>query len=277
MVHYTDAQTPDTPAPGSSAADQLRDAFISDILRIMGAPEFLWIANGDDTTTSTELSRNADTITWDATVASRFTGLGSGFSQNFDASDDEGDSPDSDVHSFGDSAADEPMTVFALVEADDATPAADATIISKWNEDTDGQLREWRFYLTITNGYPRLEQYDESANTYIGREDQTALTANTWTFLAATSDGSGANTGINIYRDAVALDDADASSGTYVAMENTAAVLSIGHNLSAAATPVAENFWDGDMALIGIARKALSVEELWLMKSLINSYFDMAL
>jgi hypothetical protein len=167
--------------------------------------------------------------------------------------------------------------VFALVEADDATPAADATIISKWNEDTDGQLREWRFLLSGTNGYPRLELYDESANAYIGREDQTAITVDTWTMLSATHDGSGANTGINVQVDAVVLDDADSSSGTYVAMENTTAVLSIAHNLSAASTPVAEGFWDGDMASIGICRSALSIETLWAIKKLFNSYYDLSL
>tara|TARA_Y100000310_G_scaffold323883_1_gene384948 strand:- start:7873 stop:8640 length:768 start_codon:yes stop_codon:yes gene_type:complete len=255
----------------------LRDAFVSDILALMVAPEFLWVAQKGDTTTSTELSLNADTITWDATVASRLSGLGSGMKQNFDASDDEGDSPDSNDHSFGDGAVDDPLTIFALVGADDATPAADATIISKWNEDTDGELREWRFLLSGTNGYPRLELYDESADAYIGREDQTALTVDTLTFLAATYDGSGAAPGINILVDGVVLDDADSASGTYVAMENTTAVLSIAHNLSAASSPVAEGFWGGDMALIGIARKAMSVEELWAVKSRLNAYYNLSL
>ena len=262
---------------GTPAADQIRDRFVSDLLAVMGAPEFLWIAQKGDTTTSTELSNNTDTITWDATVASRLGGLGSGMKQNFDASDDEGDSPDSNDHSFGDSTVDVPMTVFALVEADDATPAADATIISKWNEDTDGELREWRFLLSGTNGYPRFEQYDDTNNGYIGREDQTALTADTWTMVSATSNGPGTSAGINVQVNAVALDDADSASGTYVAMNNTTAVLSIGHNLSAASSPVAEGFWDGDMACIGIARKALSIEELWIIKSLFNSYYDLSL
>tara|TARA_Y100000034_G_scaffold127804_1_gene181291 strand:+ start:11 stop:847 length:837 start_codon:yes stop_codon:yes gene_type:complete len=262
---------------GTPGGDQLKDAFVADLLDLMVAPEFLWIAQKGDTTTSTTLDRNADTITWDATVASRLSGLGSGMKQNFDNSNDEGDSPDSSDHSFGNSQADDPFTVFALVEADDATPAADATIISKWNEDTDGQLREWRFLLSGTNGYPRLELYDESANAYIGREDQTAITVDTWTMLSATHDGSGANTGINVQVDAVVLDDADSSSGTYVAMENTTAVLSIAHNLSAASTPVAEGFWDGDMACIGICRSALSIETLWAIKKLFNSYYDLSL
>jgi len=207
----------------------------------------------------------------------RLSTLGSGLSQVFDASNDEGDSPNSGDHHFGNGAVDEPFSVFALLDADDATPAADATIISKWNEDTDGELREWRFLLTTSNGYPRLELYDESANAFIGREDQSALTADTFTFLCATYDGSGANTGIKIYVNGTQRDDADSSSGTYVAMEGTGPILSIAHNLSASGTPVAEGFWDGDMALIGLCRKQLSTEDIWALKGLVNGFFNLSL
>ena len=262
------------PRAGSAVGDQKRNEFAHAMLDVMGPAELLWTPQSSDTTTATDLSRNADTITWDATVEARMTTLGSGLSQVFDAADDEGDSPDSDDHSFGDGNVDDPMTIIALVQPDDGTPAADATILAKWNLDTDGELREWRFFLTATNGYPRLELYDESANAYIGREDQTALTANAWYVLITTYDGSGANTGIAIYKDGVLVDDANSSSGTYVAMENLGGVLNVGHSLSAASTPVAERFWDGDMALLGLCRKALTIDEVWTVQHLIDAFFD---
>ena len=262
---------------GTPVGDQKRNEFVAAMLEAMGTPELLWTPKSGDATTATEASRNADVITWDATVAGRLSTRGSGKSQVFDASDDEGDSPDSDDHSFVLGGVDEPFSVFALVDADDATPAADATIISKWNLDTDGELREWRFLLSATNGYPRLELYDESANAQIGREDQTPLTVNTFTFLCATYDGSGVNGGINIFVNGAELDDANSSSGNYVAMENLGGVLSVGHSLSALATPVAERFWDGDMALIGLCRKELTEDEIWSIKELLNGFFDLSL
>lgn len=265
------------PRAGSPTGDQKLDEFAATMLHLMGTPELLWTPKSGDTTSATELSRNGDVITWDATVAARMSTLGSGLKQNFDNSDDEGDSPDSDDHSFTLGGVDEPFSVFALLDTDDATPAAVQTILAKWNLDTDGELREWRFFLTATNGYPTLELYDESANAYIGRQDQTALTVDTMTFLVATYDGSGVNGGINIFVDAVDLDDANSSSGTYVAMENLGGVLNVGHSLSAAGTPVAELFWDGDMALLGLARKELTEDEIQAMKSAINGFFDLSL
>jgi hypothetical protein len=262
---------------GTPAGDQKLDEFAASMLDVMGTPELLWTPQMGDTTSATELSRNADIITWDATVASRLGTLGSGLRQNFDAVDDEGDLLDSADHSFGDGAVDEAFSVFALVEADDATPTADANILTRWNEDSDAELREWRFNLSSTNGYPRLLLYDESANAFIGREDQTALTVDTWTFICVTYDGSGASTGIRIYVNAARTDDANVNNGTYVAMEDLNTVLSIGHSLSAAASPVAEEFWDGDMALIGLCRKELTIDEIWMMKSFINGHFDLTL
>jgi hypothetical protein len=278
MIHVTNAPVPGILAPpGTPEGDQKLNEFAADMLILMGEPELLWTPQTGDTTQATEMSRNADTITWDATVASRLSRRGSGWSQEFDNSNDEGDSPDSDDHSFVLGGTDEPFSVFALVEADDATPTADATMIAKWNLDTDGESREWRFLLSASNGYPRLELYDESDNAFIGREDQTALSVDTFTFLCATYDGSAANGGINIFVNAVELDDANSSSGTYVAMENLGNVLNIGHSLSAAGTPVAERFWDGDMSLLGLCRKELTLDEVWAIKELINGFFDLTL
>ncbi|MCB7128807.1 MAG: hypothetical protein J3T61_04645, partial [Candidatus Brocadiales bacterium] len=156
----------------------------------------------------------------------------------------------------------------------DATPTADATIFAKWNEDSDAELREYRTLLTVTNGYPRMELYDESANAFIGREDQTALTVSTWTLLTFTYDGSGVNSGIKIFKDDAQVDDADSSSGTYVAMENLGSTVPgmIAHSLSAAATPVAEQFWAGGMAFIIVYRKELVAVEIEAAKSYVAAF-----
>jgi hypothetical protein len=264
------------PFPSSSAGDQKRDEFISRLLGIAGDPRALWIPATGDTTSAIEQNRHAAVYTYDATVASRRTRRGSGWALNFNGTSHEADSPDVDHMSFGDGATDEPLSIVALVKPDDGTPAAQATILSKFNKDTDGELREWQFFLTATTGKPRLDLFDESANASIARA-ATTVADGAWVLLGATYDGSGAVGGINIWEDAAITDDATSTTGTYVAMENTTAIVSLGHTLSAAATPVAEEFWAGDMAFILVAARAFGQEDMWEIKALANAMFDLAL
>ena len=265
------------PTFGTDAADQLKNQFVGNLLRILGDCRFLWMPKSTETTTSTDLSRYGATLTYDATFANQYVRLGSGLYATFDVSADEGDAPDNDRYTFGDSVVDSPFSIVALVNADDETPAAQAVILSKFNQDTDGEQREWQTRLGGTDGFPGILLYDESANAFIGREDQTVLTVTTWTLLAFTYDGSGAATGINVLKNAVVVDDADIVTGSYTAMENTTAVLMLGHSLSAAATPVAANFWDGGLAFVALTGKALSVEENWELKELVNGFYDLTL
>jgi hypothetical protein len=265
------------PRAGSPLGDQKRDAFKAHLKAILGEVELEWLANPADTTTSTTTDKNGLTITWDATVTARFSTQGSGSTQNFDASNDEGDIPDNAALSFTGGVPDQPLTIVALVDADDATPTAAATIVARWNKDTDAELREWRFFLTASNGYPTFEMYDESANAYIGRQDQTALTADTMTLLIATYDGGGSNANIDIMVNAVVLDDANSASGVYIGMENLGVVTSIGHTLSAASTPAAEEFWDGDIGFIVVSRSHINVDQAQAILDEVNSFYDLSL
>ena len=261
------------PHPRSAAGDQKRDEFISRILGIAGDPDLLWIPATADTTTSTDKSRHGATITYDATVAARRVRRGSGWALTFDGINDEGDIPDADRYSYVEPAT---FSVVALAKPTDATPTAANTVIARWDKDTDGESREWRFFLTSTAGLISLEIYDESANAYVGRTAP-AMSDATWGLIGATYDGSGSVVGINIYEDGAVVDTLSTSGGTYAAMENTTAIVSLGHTLSAAATPVAEEFWTGDLGFILLARKALSREEMWEIKNLVNSFYDLAL
>ena len=175
--------------------------------------------------------------------------------------------------SFGDGVADQPFSIVALATPDAITNEMD--LLAKWDETTGSQLREWRAFSTSTNGYPQFEMYDESANAYIGRADQTSLSTNTWALLAFTYDGSGASTGVRIYKDAARVDAADAASGTYTAMEDTASVASLAHKLGTGGA--AAGFWDGKMGLVALTAKELVQEEVWAIKTLVNSYFGLSL
>jgi len=154
---------------------------------------------------------------------------------------------------FGDAATDDAFSVVCCVNPDDVTSRF---ILGKWD---DNNQREWRLFFDA-NGYPTMQLYDESADTYIGRQDQTAFTTGSWQVLVATYDGSGINAGCKIYIDGVQLDDADYDNGVYVAMEAVTANLMVGALKNAA---VYSEYYDGKMTWIGVAAKELSADEVW--------------
>lgn len=267
------------PLAGSPAGEQSRDRFYSDLFAIMGDVRLFHNYESGDTTTSTDRSRHAATITYSKDVTTFDTPpkrLGSGYYVDLDGVDEEADSPDAARLSFGDGTNDEPFTIIALVNPDDTTPTAQATIFGKWNLDTDGQLREYVCYLSATNGYPTMELYDESANASIGRADNTALTAG-WRLLGFAYDATIVSAGVHVFVDAAELDDADVAGGSYIAMENTTAVAMVAHRLSAASTPVAEAFFAGGIAFIAVCQGALSAHEMWQIKERVNAYYDLEL
>ena len=154
---------------------------------------------------------------------------------------------------FGNAATDDAFSIVCCVNPDDVTSRQ---IIGKWD---DNNQREWRLFFDA-NGYPTLQLYDESADTYIGRQDQTAFTTGSWQVIVATYDGSGINAGCKIYIDGVQLDDADYDNGVYVAMEAVTANLMVGALKNAAAY---SEYYDGKMTWIGVAAKELSADEVW--------------
>ena len=88
-------------------------------------------------------------------------------------------------------------------------------------------------------------------------------------------DGSGAVTGINIYKDAALVDDNNAgTTGTYVGMENTATKVQLEFHTGASA---AEEFWNGRLALVAIVAKELSADEEWQLNKLVYGFYDLTL
>ena len=53
----------------SRTGDQVDRQFVADLLRVLGDCRLLWLPNLTDTTTSTERSRHAGTITWSESLA----------------------------------------------------------------------------------------------------------------------------------------------------------------------------------------------------------------
>ena len=252
----------------SRTGDQVDRQFVHDLLAVLGDCRLLWLPNLADTTTSTERSRHADTVTWSESLASfdtRPARLGSGVAVAFNGTDEEGDVPDAGRYSFGDGAVDQPFSVLALVRPD----ANDAlmTIVGKLDS---AAAEEWELSLSAS-GHPQLVLTDESASATLAARDAAAAGTG-WVLLAATYDGSGAASGLRLYKDAANRTVTDDSSGTYTAMENTAASVHLGARYT-----TKERFLDGSLAMVAVTAKALSQDEVWAVKELVDSYFGLSL
>ncbi len=163
---------------------------------------------------------------------------------NFDGTDDEADSDDAAYYTVvaGGAAANE-FTIGAWVKP---TAVGAGTILSKWNTLTASPDREWVFELDA-NGYPRLRIYDETNNAEIGREDQTALPAGVWSFVAARYDGGTDAANIDILVNGVETDDANvADEAGFATMVDGATVVGLGHQLNTSGA--AATFFNGSIA-----------------------------
>lgn len=164
-------------------------------------------------------------------------------------------------------AIDAPFSVGCAFKSD-AAPAAIEALIAKWDDDVVNVV-EWRLTLTA-NAYPAFEVYDNGvpvANK--GREDQTAIVADTWYVVITTYDGQGGPTpeaGMSVYRwDGAtrnwdgAVDDATIDGGgVYGDMVDTAQVVTIGADY---ALGVAAEWFDGDLMMPFYTRRELTAAD----------------
>ena len=262
------------PPPGTAAATARRNQFIADMLGIMGDARSLWVPQITDTTTTTDVSRYEGVYTYDATIASRVSALGSGVAVSFNGTDQTATMPDNADQSFGATTYDVAFSVFGLVKVTANTLAKN--ILSKYDYDTVGLATqwEWRFEIDASERV-RLALYDDSTGgERIGRYDATVLAAGQWYLLGGTYNGNGAATGIQCWTDAVQVDDTTDNLGTYVAMEDVSGKLRLG---SVAATVAASQFFYGSMACVGLTGRLLTTDDWWEMKKLCNSFYGLSL
>lgn len=113
-------------------------------------------------------------------------------------------------------------TFTAWVNMDDATAFR---IIGKWG--STALLREYNFSTTGSD-LMSVGIYDAEGDR-IGRTTAAVTSLEgSWHFFAATWDGGTASSGISIYTDGAATDNADFNSGTWGAYSDTASVVEIG-------------------------------------------------
>jgi len=177
------------------------------------------------------------------------------FSSEFDGVNDYLDLGDSDEFSFGDGSADVPFCISIWYNSPDVTTSA---LLSK-----TGDVSAEREYYLYIGGDDKLyfALWDYSSGGYFYSRTNATLTSTqgSWTHVAITYDGSGANTGQKIYINgadqAVTRVAATIGSGAYVATENTDYPLKIGSLLTG-------YFFTGNLDELSIWNKELTAGEV---------------
>lgn len=166
--------------------------------------------------------------------AAAFDGFGNA-SRSFDGINDYIDLGDSDDFTFSNGSNDTPFSACAWVKAVDWS---NFCIFSKYTNASS--LKEWYLYTSAADVL-YFQCNDGNGSVRIGRISS-SLTSyeNAWIHIAATYDGSGTSTGMNIYLTEVggtttAIDTTDFNNGGYVTMDNTTEPLWIGRLGSAEA------------------------------------------
>lgn len=161
---------------------------------------------------------------------------------------------DSNNFSFGDGSVDGPFSIGAWI-----LPNAinNNTVMAKY--DSAGNKEEWRFFID-SSGKLSLELQDASASATETATATAALSVDRSHFVVATYDGGETDPVVNLYVDGtLANNGTTVESGSYVAMENTNAPLTIGC-AGVTATPTTE--FHGRIALPFITGKALTQAEV---------------
>ena len=262
------------PSPSSAqGASDFRE-FIGACLRASPDPLQLWVPAGSDTTSSTSADDNARVITWDATIAARYRTVGSGLFVTFNGSTQYGTSPDAANMSLGNGATDIPFSIFGWMNLTATTGIK--TIAARYDLTTGSTKREFWLYADAAEKLV-FELYDESAAAKIGRTFNTALPTGVDLFFVATYSGVATSAGVKLYvfdgTNAGQVDDTNSQSGSYTAIEDTAALTYIGASEAAAGT--AENNFSGSLGALGIVKGELSRDEAWALRHIGNSYYGL--
>ena len=238
------------PRGGSLSGLQKRREFIADKLSILGDAALLFVPIGTDTTSSTGVDRNGRVITWDATIAGRYSTQGSGLLVDFDGAANDGDTPDVDALSFGDSQYDFPFSVGGLFVPD--VNNALMTLLAKGGAAT---TEEWELFLDAS-GHPNFRLADESATAFL--EGRYAVAAGTSVVtIDATYSGSRLVGGISLYTNGVSRTVTNDSSGAYVAMENSTGLMHVGARFA-----TKEQFFNGRIGYAYVTPRMLTAAEI---------------
>lgn len=234
----------------------IRQLGIAAILEILGDVTAFWPFDEVTGTTVSDFSLNGhdltpskDVSTWDTPPQL----VGNVNVYDFDGTDEE-----LDIADHADFSTTGAFSVGAWVKMTDATSNV---ILSKWDETTGSELREWRLILDGSDR-PAFELYDESEDATVGRRDGTALSEDTWHFVVGTFSGGTDAANASVYVDGLAVDDADtADDAGFADCEDLAVVTAVGYFEFTDGGKV--YFFDGKMWGPFYTKKELSADEVW--------------
>jgi MSHA biogenesis protein MshQ len=166
------------------------------------------------------------------------------YSMSFDGTNDFIDLGDSDDFSFGNSSTDSPFSISAWVNMTDATSFV--TIAKDATSNREYVIR------TLTDDKLYFYLLDNVNGGYIGR-----ISSGTVTSYQGTYNGNSSSSGIKIYLNGSAVDNADYQGGSYTAMSNTTTSLNIGRQESGVGT-----FANGKIDEVAIFNTALTEQEV---------------
>lgn len=222
-----------------------------------------------DTTTTTDLSPNAYTCTWDATIAARLSQLGMGESQTYNGSSQYGTVPDANNLSFGNGTTDSPFSIVALANITDT--ANYRVFAAKYN--FGANLREYSFQVTNADKL-QLNLTDLSTGNEADAISTAAITQGSFTLYGVSYNGVGGSSaanGITLYQNASSIAATKTTGASYVAMENTAAAGSVG----AIADPL--NYFQGSLPLVLLCATELSAAQHTSIKTIVNNFYGLSL
>jgi hypothetical protein len=166
---------------------------------------------------------------------------------------------------FGDNSTDSAFSVITVLRAA-AWTNWDYVLMKGLSAGTGNS--EWG--LTTVSGRLYFTLNDPSASALISRYANAAvLSVDTTYIVIATYDGSGTIAGIKIHINGVRADDTDSVVGTYVAMENTNAPITIGGETGG------NTAFDGQMSWVGITAKELTVNDVWNVTQIVKESLEL--
>lgn len=247
---------------------EVRAAFVAKLKAVLGDLRFGLLVGDADTLTSADFSRHAATVNWSADIRNFVTNperAGSGRVVHLDGAAEEADTPDNDRLSFGDGATDQPFSIVLLVRA--ANPGnGTQNLIAK---SVSVANQEYEVDLQAGTGYMRCTLYDGGSSNHVSRLSAVSIGTDV-TLITMVYDGSGTASGIRLYQGTTRVDTTSDGAGTYVAMENSAAVLSICSRFTTKA-----QFFEGDFYLAAVTAKELSLDDISTIEELCNGYFGL--
>ena len=211
------------------------------------------------------------TLTHSSSVQARMSALGLGYAVSFaSASSQFATMADTDKQSFGNGTADSAFSIVALANV--TNTAANRGLVSKWT--AGATAREWMLFINTSDAL-QFSLFDESVDIQPLRASDSAIAQGSWKIFGSSYGGTGGATaadGITLYQDGAVIASTPTNNASYVAMENTGAVVSVGANNAGAGL-----LFDGSLALIAVCAKALTTPDHAAIAALCRRFFGVAL